>query len=307
AYSAKPDVAVVVFGEEPYAEFQGDLSDLMFKGGKSGDLELIQKLKADGIPVVAVFLSGRPLWLNREINAADAFVAAWLPGSEGAGVADVLLQGADGRPQHDFKGKLSFSWPRRADQFENNYGQEGYDPLFAFGHGLTYADNGDLAALPEDPGLDPDAASGNTWFVRGVPATGFTLRLVGGDGAAMDVAQPAATTGDGSLEMSAINHEVQEGARLFAWSGPATVQVLSGESLDVTRETNGDVPVVLTLRVDALPASGNASLLASCGEGCSGEIEIGQALATLPRGEWTRLAVPLKCLRLRGADVSRLD
>ncbi|HLT44368.1 MAG TPA: putative glycoside hydrolase, partial [Luteimonas sp.] len=119
--------------------------------------------------------------------------------------------------------------------------------------------------------------------------------------------QPAATTGDGSLEMSAINHEVQEGARLFAWSGPATVQVLSGESLDVTRETNGDVPVVLTLRVDALPASGNASLLASCGEGCSGEIEIGQALATLPRGEWTRLAVPLKCLRLRGADVSRLD
>ena len=307
AYSGKPDVAVVVFGEEPYAEFQGDLSDLMFKGGKSGDLELIQKLKADGIPVVAVFLSGRPLWLNREINAADAFVAAWLPGSEGAGVADVLLQGADGKPQHDFKGKLSFSWPRRADQFENNYGQEGYDPLFAFGHGLTYADNGDLAALPEDPGIDPEAAGGNTWFVRGVPATGFTLRLVGADGAAMDVVQPAATTGDGSLEMTAINHEVQEGARLFAWSGPATVQVLSGEPLDVTRETNGDVPVVLTLRVDALPTSGNASLLASCGEGCSGEIEIGQALATLPRGEWTRLAVPLKCLRLRGADVSRLD
>src|SRR5690606_19690340 len=88
AYKAKPDVAVVVFGEEPYAEFQGDLPDLMFKGGKSGDLELIRKLKADGIPVVAVFLSGRPLWMNREINAADAFVAAWLPGGEGGGIAD---------------------------------------------------------------------------------------------------------------------------------------------------------------------------------------------------------------------------
>src|SRR5690606_17580625 len=75
AYTRKPDVAVVVFGEEPYAEFQGDLSNLMFKSGTSGDLELMQKLKADGIPVVAVFLSGRPLWLNREINAADAFVA----------------------------------------------------------------------------------------------------------------------------------------------------------------------------------------------------------------------------------------
>jgi beta-glucosidase len=80
-YKSKPDVAVVVFGEDPYAEFQGDLPNLMFKAGKSGDLELIRRLKADGIPVVAVFLSGRPLWMNRELNAANAFVAAWLPGS----------------------------------------------------------------------------------------------------------------------------------------------------------------------------------------------------------------------------------
>ena len=129
-HEQKPDVAIVVFGEEPYAEFQGDLPNLMFKGGKSGDLELMQKLKADGIPVVAVFLSGRTLWLNREINTADAFVAAWLPGSEGGGIADVLLRDADGKIQHDFKGKLSFSWPRRADQFANNIGQSDYDPLF---------------------------------------------------------------------------------------------------------------------------------------------------------------------------------
>ncbi|MGY1410579.1 MULTISPECIES: glycoside hydrolase family 3 N-terminal domain-containing protein [unclassified Luteimonas] len=306
AYTRKPDVAVVVFGEEPYAEFQGDLSNLMFKSGTSGDLELMQKLKADGIPVVAVFLSGRPLWLNREINAADAFVAAWLPGSEGAGIADVLLQGADGKPQHDFKGKLSFSWPRRADQYDNNVGQDGYDPLFAFGHGLTYADKGDLAALPEDPGIDPDAASANTWFVRGAPTTGLTLRLVGADGAAMDVVHPAAKTADGSLDMTAINTEVQEGARLFAWTGEGVIQLLSYQPVDVSRETNGDVPVVLELRVDALPAKPNATLAASCGEGCSGEVAIGDALAKLPRGEWTRLAVPLKCLRQGGADTAKL-
>ena len=306
AYTRKPDVAVVVFGEEPYAEFQGDLSNLMFKSGKSGDLELMRKLKADGIPVVAVFLSGRPLWLNREINAADAFVAAWLPGSEGGGVADVLLQGADGKPQHDFKGKLSFSWPRRADQYANNVGQEGYDPLFPFGHGLTYADKGDLAALPEEPGIDPDAGSANTWFVRGAPTTGLTLRLVGADGVAMDVVHPAAKTADGSLEMSAINTEVQEGARLFNWTGAGAVQLLSYQPLDLSRETNGDVPVVLELRVDALPATPDATLSAGCGEGCAGEAAIGEALAKLPRGEWTRLGVPLKCLRAGGADTARL-
>lgn len=140
-----------------------------------------------------------------------------------------------------------------------------------------------------------------------MPATGYTLRLVGADGNAVDVTQPAAATGDGSLQMTAINHEVQEGARLFAWSGPAEVRVVSSEPLDLTRETNGDVPVVLHLRVDALPDGGKASLGAACGEGCGSEVEIGDALAGLPRGEWIRLAVPLKCLRLYGADTGRLD
>src|SRR5690606_27466837 len=140
-YREKPDVAIVVFGEDPYAEFLGDLPNLLYKPGDDADLALIRSLKADGIPVVAVFLSGRPLWMNREINAADAFVAAWLPGSEGAGIADVLLRGADGGVRHDFSGKLSFSWPRRADQYRNNVGDPDYDPLFAFGHGLTYADD----------------------------------------------------------------------------------------------------------------------------------------------------------------------
>ncbi len=306
-YAEKPDAAIVVFGEQPYAEFQGDLPNLMFKGGKSGDLEIIQKLKADGIPVVAVFLSGRPLWLNREINAADAFVAAWLPGSEGAGVADVLLRDATGAVQYDFTGKLSYSWPRRADQYANNVGDADYDPQFAFGHGLSYGDDGHLAVLSEDPGIDPDAARTNTWFERGVATTGLTLRLVGGDGGAMDIVHPAATTTDGSLEMSAINYEVQEGARLFAWAGDAALQLRSNVPLDLVRETNGDIFVIATLRVDAFPEGGEAALVAGCGAGCSAQVPLGAALATLPRQEWTRLAVPLRCLRVAGADTGRLD
>src|SRR5690606_15060646 len=186
-------------------------------------------------------------------------------------------------------------------------GQDGYDPLFAFGHGLTYADKADLAALPEDPGIDANAASANTWFVRRAPATGLTLRLVGRGGAAMEGVHPAAKTADGSLEMTAINTEVQEGARRFAWTGEGVIQLLSYQPVDVSRETNGDVPVVLELRVDALPTKAKASVTASCGEGCSGEVAIGDALARLPRGEWTRLAVPLKCLRQAGADTGKLD
>jgi beta-glucosidase len=307
AYTTRPDVAVVVFGEEPYAEFQGDLPNLMFKAGKSGDLELIRKLKADGIPVVAVFLSGRPLWMNRELNAADAFVAAWLPGSEGAGVADVLLRDRHGKLQHDFRGTLSFSWPRRADQYANNAGQPGYDPLFPLGHGLRYADRGDLAPLPEDPGIDPNDARSNLWFDRGVGTTGLTLQLVGANGVAMDVIHPAAVTGDGSLSMGAINTTIQEGARQFDFKGPAQVLLRANAPLDLVRETNGDVFVIATLRVDALPASGKAAFSVACGDNCRAELPVGDALAGLPRGQWTRLGIQLRCLRVAGADTGKLS
>jgi beta-glucosidase len=100
SYAARPDVAIVVFGEEPYAEFVGDRPDHALHDEEG--LTLLRKFKAAHIPTVAVLLSGRPLWVNRELEAADAFVAAWLPGSEGAGVADVLIGGGK-----DFRG----GWP----------------------------------------------------------------------------------------------------------------------------------------------------------------------------------------------------
>jgi beta-glucosidase len=147
-FTARPDVAIVVFGENPYAEFEGDLRTVEYSPGNKRDLELLRRLKAAGIPVVAVFLSGRPLWVNAEINAADAFVAAWWPGSEGGGIADVLLRRADGAINHEFTGKLSFSWPATPAQSSVNR-RDGQAPLFAYGYGLTYADAGDIPSLPE--------------------------------------------------------------------------------------------------------------------------------------------------------------
>ncbi|HEY4038497.1 MAG TPA: glycoside hydrolase family 3 protein, partial [Burkholderiaceae bacterium] len=130
-YSTRPDVAVVVFGEHPYAEGWGDLKTVAYQPGDKRPLELLRRLKAQGLPVVAVFLSGRPLWLNPEINASDAFVAAWLPGTEGGGVADVLVGDRSGAPRHDFVGKLSFSWPRTAAQSGRARSVAGGAPQFA--------------------------------------------------------------------------------------------------------------------------------------------------------------------------------
>ena len=129
-------MAIVVIGENPYAEFDGDIRTLDYQAGKNTDLELLTKLKADGIPVVTVFLTGRPLWVNPELNQSDAFVAAWLPGSEGQGVADVLLRDAKGKVQYDFQGKLSYSWPQHPTQFKVNSG-DGQTPLLPYGYGQS--------------------------------------------------------------------------------------------------------------------------------------------------------------------------
>jgi beta-glucosidase len=140
SYADKPDVAIVVWGETPYAETEGDRKHLRFEAEDRRILPLLRKLTADGVPVVSVFLSGRPLWVDPHLDASDAFVAAWLPGTEGGGVADVLFRTAAGEINHDFRGRLSFSWPGRPDQTVVNIGDEDYDPLFPYGYGLGYAD-----------------------------------------------------------------------------------------------------------------------------------------------------------------------
>jgi beta-glucosidase len=136
SYEEAPDVAIVVFGEDPYAEGVGDRPNVDFAPEEG--LHLLQRFHDAGIPTVAVFLSGRPLWVDPELAASDAFVAAWLPGTEGGGIADVLVADADGKPRYDFSGRLSFSWPASADQTEVNVGDPDYDPRFAYGYGLSY-------------------------------------------------------------------------------------------------------------------------------------------------------------------------
>ncbi len=306
-YKRKPDVAIVVFGENPYAEFQGDIPNLLYKAGDESDLQLLKKLKAEGIPVVSVFLSGRPLWLNREINASDAFVAAWLPGSEGEGIADVLLRKPDGSVQYDFKGKLSFSWPRTAVQFHNNVGQKDYDPQFAFGYGLTYADKGDLAPLPEESGVSGEQSAAGVYFSRGKPSMGITVHLSNAGQANMPATTLPVALSDGSLKLSAVDHKAQEDARRLQWSGSeaARLVLIAAKPFDLTRESNGDVQLQLTLRRDSA-VSAPVWLGVGCGEGCSGRVDLQKTLAALPQGQWKVVGVPLKCFAAAGADVSKL-
>ncbi len=125
--AAGADLGIVVIGEIPYAEMIGDRQSLELA---EEDVAVVEKMKQAGMPVVVVLLSGRPMIIDKVIDKADAFVAAWLPGTEGRGVTDVLFG------DYKFTGKLSFSWPRSMDQIPINVGDKNYNPLFKYGYGL---------------------------------------------------------------------------------------------------------------------------------------------------------------------------
>jgi beta-glucosidase len=127
--AAGASVAVAVIGELPYAEGEGDRADLSLD---ARDVAVINALDAAVDRVVVVLVSGRPLLLEPILAKADALVAAWLPGTEGAGVADVLFG------DHAPGGKLSHSWPRSMSQIPMNVGDANYDPLYPYGFGLEY-------------------------------------------------------------------------------------------------------------------------------------------------------------------------
>ena len=305
SYKQKPDVAIVVIGEDPYAEFQGDRTNLAYKQGDTSDLDLIDKLKAQGIPVVTVFLSGRPLWTNPYINASDAFVEAWLPGSEGGGVADVLVGNADGRARYDFRGKLTFSWPKTADQGPLNVGTMGYDPLFAYGYGLTYEDNGDLAQLSEDSGLEDEAVVNvDTYFASGRVKAPWKLSLIDGNGA-QDGDQGSFSSPGGVVMQNPVDAGKQEAGRSLNFTGNGEGQAaFSADAVDLSRQTTGKMAVAMTYRLDG-PLSGPVWMGMGTDAAHEHRVDI-SSLLTAPVGQWATVKVTLDCFVGAGTDVTQV-
>lgn len=291
-FTEKPDVAIVVFGEDPYAEMQGDVQNLLYKPSNARDWELLKSLRAQGIPVVSLFVTGRPLWVNRELNASDAFAVIWQPGTEASGITDVIFADIDGKVRHDFKGRLTFSWPHRPDQGPLNIGDENYDPLFAYGYGLSYQDDDTLADNLSEEGIAVQQTGRVLEIFRQRPLEPWHIEIEGNKNDRLIVNDNIASAS--TVSISSVDRNVQEDARRVRWNGQGEGYVALATRdrqvlIDYLREQG---ELVVDIKVDQVEAA-EVFLRVGCGPSCNSDLDITAQIRDLEGKGWQTLRVPL--------------
>ncbi len=301
SFHERPDVAIVVFGEDPYAEMQGDVGHLEYRSAE--DLALIRGLREQGVPVVSVFLTGRALWVNPFLNASDAFVVAWLPGSEGAGVADVLFQSAGGAVGHDFTGRLPFSWPKTAVQSPLNIGQSGYEPLFPYGFGLAYSRHAELESLSESSGLRVTETVEELAIFRDRPLSPWELTIGDSGNRALVVTGSGGRLSD--IVVQSVDRFVQEDSRRVRWSGAgqAYFGFVSNQRTDLSAYRGDGAALVFDVQVHRAPDQ-EVRLGMRCGHDCGVYRDVTDSFRALPLAEWQTLSMSLDCLADQDMDLS---
>jgi beta-glucosidase len=305
-FSQKPDAAVVVFGESPYAEFEGDRENLEFSPNDKHDVELLRRLRAAGVPTVAVFLSGRPLWVNPEINASDAFVAAWLPGSEGAGIADILFRSADGSTT-DFTGRLAFSWPQTAMPVTFDGADRVSGALFSRGWGLSYRSVTETARLSEDPRVAPQWIGARGELVHAGHVTAPWSIFVADDGAQVHLTTARQESPHGAV----VAASDAEGSAVV-WSGTrAGMFIISGRPSDLRPQAARGVTLDVGYRVDRTPEQsvrvGVRCTEPLCGSQNGAMRDVTRIFRSARSGSWQTLSIPLSCLAAKGANLASVD
>ncbi len=270
-WTTRPDVAIVVYGEQPYAEFQGDVPDLALRLS-AGEQDLMAKLKAQNIKLVSVLLSGRPLFTGSQINASDAFVAAWLPGTQGSGLADVFVAEGTGKPRRNFSGHLPFPWPEDARSPVVN-------ALFPVGYGLDYTHPVRVGRVNEDPRTKlVESASQEAYLSRGKMLPPWHLGL------------------DMAVSTRATDLYAQEDASQFTWNDRGALSI-DGPPVNLMRQLDEGFVLHLDWRIDA-PSAG--AIKVSLG---GAALDLGQLIRTGQIGTPFGTLIPLRCFLDAGANL----
>ncbi|XVQ82254.1 glycoside hydrolase family 3 N-terminal domain-containing protein [Microbispora siamensis] len=303
------DAVIAVIGETPYAEGVGDLGRRSLEAAKlyPGDLAVLDKVAGKGTPVVTVYVTGRPLHVNKELNRSDAFVVAWLPGTEGGGVADLLVRSRDSGP--GYTGTLSYSWPKSACQSPLNpspqkQGEEGYDPLFPLGYGLRYGQTGSVGTLDEtSPEFGCSGTGGGGTATEDLeiynrqdvaPYKSFIGSAENWGGTEIGVDGEAAHS-----EIAVVPSDVNvQGDGLKAtWNGAGAAQIYMQDPAggsDLRGYLNADAALVFDTIVHQPPAA-RTVISAHCVYPCFAEVVATSLFQKLPVGAKATVKIPVSC------------
>jgi len=306
------DVVVAVIGETPYAETNGDIlaSDTMSHSrAQPQDLAVLKAAAATGKPLVTVYFSGRPMYTNDLLNLSQGFVAAWLPGTEGKGITDVLLAGKDGAPAHDFRGRLSFPWPGVPCPAPIDRPDPKRPPLFAFGYGLSYAKATQVARLPE---ANPDHCGEVTTLpiFNRIDSAPFALHI-----AANGATQPLGSDLNATLrwpkeapvaDVRTVQINTQQDAREVTWLAPAQLIARSSSRRNLGALARSHGALQFDVMVQHPPVS-PVKVTMQCGTGCEGGVDIASALSSLSPGQKRTVTIPLACFASKGVDLGAVE
>jgi beta-glucosidase len=276
----------VVFGETPYAEFQGDLETLDFEpdkplallalqgGGHTDGLGLPERAGRCG-PIrrsTPRTPSSPPGCRAREGGGCGRCAGRPLPTGKAVRLQGTLFLLAQGRR------------PGRAE-----CGQPGYDPQFAYGYGLSYARGGQVGPLPEDPGAVAATGSVDRYFVAGRAPPPWMISF------------------SGAGAVKAIDAGAQENGRQATWTGQGLGRLaIEGPPVDLSRQTTGDMAVMIRYRVDLAPAR-PVTLSIGCGAACAGTLDVTAMLKAAKPAEWRSVKIKLSCFQAAGARMNQVD
>lgn len=305
---ARYDAVIAVIGETPYAEGYGDIgqgASLRHTSRHPEDLAVLKAVAGKGKPVVTVFLSGRALFVNDLLNLSDSFVAAWLPGTEGKGVADVLFRGANGKPAYDFTGKLSFSWPKAPCQTPLNFGDADYHPLFALGYGLNYRSHAKLGKLNEYPGVNGCGSTNTMPVFSKADRSTYPLfvahesgRVALGNDLNAVLKLPVA-----QVETSQVNS--QQDAKLVTWFGKARLEANTNHPRAIPPTVTKDGALQFDTMVAAAP-SGKVTVSMGCDK-CGATLDLTEVFRKMPLKVKQTVKIPLACFTAKGVQLDKVD
>ena len=293
------DLVIVSYGEEPYAEGIGDRKNLFYRDSKT--LNTLKRLKRNGNKVVSIFFTGRPLWTNEFINLSDAFVVAWLPGTESRGMTDVLVANDDGSVNYDFQGKLPFSWPSDPNQSTIAFYDPASDAEFDYGYGLTYKSPKALASLDESFEKSDDFGDLIKIFSGKFnnPFEGFIQE---NNSPQIKLSSTNNTTQNEVVQTDFIDVDKQDDTLRVIFNADGNLNsfhILTTEVVGLEDFQSG----FLNFNARVVESSGAIFLAATCGFGCMGSIDVTSLL--VESKSFDEYSVPLKCLTDKGLDLSK--